>query len=251
MWQFSQVIDGVGEACTTLGTPITGGNVSFYNETLGKSIYPTPVIGVLGILDDASRVLKIAFREDGDIILLLDGVASSVGARYIVPSSENAAREFSSSEYSKTVGGIVAGEPPAINLAAEKRLIDCLVALAAEGSVQSAHDISDGGLALTLAESCFAANGLGASAKLKETGPAEAALFGERGARAVVSVKPSHLARVLDTARQYQVAAQEIGKVIRGDAFRIQYKGSAVIDSSVPALRDAWANSLERTLKTQ
>jgi phosphoribosylformylglycinamidine synthase II len=251
MWQFSQVIDGVGEACTALGTPITGGNVSFYNETLGKSIYPTPVIGVLGILDDASRVLKIAFREDGDVILLLDGVASSVGARCIVPSSENAAREFSSSEYSKTVGGIVAGEPPAINLAAEKRLIDCLVALAAEDSVQSAHDISDGGLALTLAESCFAANGLGASAKLKETGPAEAALFGERGARAVVSVKPSHLARVLDTARQYQVAAQEIGKVIRGDAFRIQYKGSAVIDSSIPALRDAWANSLERTLKTQ
>ena len=249
MWQFSQVIDGVGEACTALGTPITGGNVSFYNETLGKSIYPTPVIGVLGILDDASRVLKIAFREDGDIILLLDGVASTVGARYIVPSSENAAREFSSSEYSKTVGGIVAGEPPAIDLSAEKRLIDCLVALAAEGSLQSAHDLSDGGLAVTLAESCFAANGLGANAKLEKTGPAEAALFGERGARAVVSVTPAHLARVLNTARQYQVAAHEIGNVIRGDAFRIQYKGSAVIDSSVPALRDAWAYSLERAVK--
>ncbi len=231
MWQFSQVIDGVGEACTALGTPITGGNVSFYNETLGKSIYPTPVIGVLGILDDASRVLKIAFREDGDIILLLDGVASTVGARYIVPSSENAAREFSSSEYSKTVGGIVAGEPPAIDLSAEKRLIDCLVALAAEGSLQSAHDLSDGGLAVTLAESCFAANGLGANAKLEKTGPAEAALFGERGARAV--------------------AAHEIGNVIRGDAFRIQYRGSAVIDSSIPALRDSWAHSLERTLKMQ
>jgi phosphoribosylformylglycinamidine synthase len=129
---------------------------------------------------------------------------------------------------------------------AEKRLIDCLVALAAEGSVQSAHDISDGGLAITLAESCFAANGLSATATLEETGPAEAALFGERGARAVVSVKPPHLAGLLDIARQYQVAAQEIGKVIRGQAFRIQYKGSAVIDSSVEALRDAWANSLER-----
>jgi phosphoribosylformylglycinamidine synthase len=251
MWQFSQVIDGVGEACTALGTPITGGNVSFYNETLGKSIYPTPVIGVLGILDDASRVLKIAFREEGDIILLLDGVGATVGARHIVPTSENAAREFSSSEYSKTISGMVVGEPPAIDLAAEKRLIDCLVALAAEGSVQSAHDISDGGLAVTLAESCFAANGLGATAKLEETGPAEAALFGECGARAVVSVTPAHLARVLDTARQYQVAVHEVGKVIRGDAFRIQYEGSAVIDSSIAALRDAWAQSLQRTLKMQ
>src|SRR6267378_8701 len=251
MWQFSETIDGLAEACTALGTPITGGNVSFYNETLGKSIYPTPVIGVLGILDDASRVLKIAFREEGDIILLLDGVGATIGARYIVPSSGNPAREFSSSEYSKTVGGIVGGEPPAIDLSAEKRLIDCLVALAAEGSIQSAHDISDGGLAVTLAESCFAANGLVTNSNLEENGPAEAALFGERGARAVVSVTPAHLARVLDTARQYQVAAHEIGNVIRGDAFRIQYKGNAVIDSSIPALRDAWAHSLERTLKVQ
>ena len=99
-----------------------------------------------------------------------------------------------------------------------------------------------------VAESCFAANGLSATAKLEETGPVEAVLFGERGARAVVSVNPTQLACVLDTARQYQVAAHEVGKVIRGDAFRIQYKGSAVIDSSIPALHDAWAHSLERTI---
>src|SRR5713101_3499201 len=246
MWQFSEAIDGIGEACTALGTPITGGNVSFYNETLRKSIYPTPVIGVLGILEDASRVVKIAFRNGGDVIVLLDGTGAAERARHVTPQ-----REFSSSEYSKTVGGVVAGEPPAIDLAAEKRLIDCLVALATDGVVVSAHDISDGGLALTLAESCFAANGLGANAKLEENGPAEAALFGERGARAVVSVTPAHLARVLNTARQYQVAAHEIGNVIRGDAFRIQYRGSAVIDSSIPALRDSWAHSLERTLKMQ
>jgi len=252
MWQFSQAIDGLAEACTALGTPITGGNVSFYNETLGKSIYPTPVIGVLGVIEDVSRVLKIAFREEGDTILLLDGTGLSemapVGARYIVPSSDDLAREFSSNEYSKVIAGITAGEPPAINLAAEKRLIDCLVALAAEGIIQSAHDVSDGGFAVTLAESCFAADGLGAHVKLAEEGSAEAAVFNERGARAVVSVTPSKLAAVLHTARQYNVAAHQIGQVIRGDAFRIQYKGSAVIDSSVEALRDAWAHSLERTL---
>jgi phosphoribosylformylglycinamidine synthase II len=270
MWQFSQAIDGLSEACTALGTPITGGNVSFYNETLGKSIYPTPVIGVLGILDDASRVLKIAFRDDGDVILLLDGSNSSVVAQQASPlqgsHSSALAREFSSSEFSKTIAGVVAGEPPAIDLAAEKRLIDCLVALAAEGAVQSAHDISDGGLAVTLAESCFASvvaglqtgasssganSHLSANIKLDGDAPPEHALFGERGARAVVSVKPTALARVLHTARQYQVAAHELGQVTRDGSFRIEHKGRAVIDSSVAALYDAWANSLQRALKVQ
>src|SRR5436190_744181 len=252
MWQFSETIDGLAEACTALGTPITGGNVSFYNETLGKSIYPTPVLGVLGILDDASRVLKMAFRDEGDVILLFDGSHAAVGAIFGSPSSDaraNLARDFSSSQYSKTIAAIIAGEPPAIDLAAEKRLIDCLLALSAEGAVQSAHDISDGGLAVTLAESCFASSSVvGAQVKLLEEGPAEAAAFGERGARAVVSVTPSKLAAVLDTARQYKVAARQIGQVTRSDAFGIEYKGRAVIDSSVLTLRDAWAHSLERTL---
>ena len=262
MWQFSQAVDGISEACTALGTPITGGNVSFYNETLGKSIYPTPVIGVLGILEDASRALKIAFREPDDAIVLLDGLGNQPNLRHSERSEESLfsllAREFSSSEYSKTIAGIVAGEPPAIDLAAEKRLIDCLVALAAEGAVQSAHDISDGGLAVTLAESCFASVGaqhaaplLGTDVRLDQGAPAEHALFGERGARAVVSVTPSSLARVLDTARHYGVAAREIGKVTRGDAFRIEHKGRAVIESPVETLRDAWAHSLVRTLKVQ
>jgi phosphoribosylformylglycinamidine (FGAM) synthase-like enzyme len=136
MWQFSQVIDGIQEACTALGTPITGGNVSFYNETLGKSIYPTPVIGVLGILEDASLVLKIAFRNAGDAIVLLDGASGKDAGNHLNGAGQLSttlvAQEFSSSEYSKTVGGIVAGQPPAIDLAAEKRLMECLIALAAD-----------------------------------------------------------------------------------------------------------------------
>jgi phosphoribosylformylglycinamidine synthase subunit PurL len=247
MWQFSQVIDGLGEACIALGTPITGGNVSFYNETLGKSIYPTPTIGILGILENASRVLKIAFRDEGDVIVLLDGLDAAAGARSA--SLPDARREFSSSEYSKAVGGVVAGEPPAIDLAAEKRLQDCLVALATEGAIQSAHDLSDGGLAVTLAESCFASSGLGATVKVEEEeASGEHALFGERGARAVVSVAPAQLAAVLKTARQYGVAASEIGKVTRDNVLRIEYKGRAVLNDSIDALRDVWANSLERTV---
>ena len=258
MWQFSEAIDGLTVACNELGTPITGGNVSFYNETLGKSIYPTPVIGVLGILEDASRVLKIAFREGGDIIILLDGASSVVAAQHAAPVEEQQ-REFSSSEYSKTIAGIVAGEPPAIDLPAEKRLQQCLVALAAGGTVRSAHDVSDGGLAVTLVESCFASPvgaqqatpQLGASVSLEDAAPAEYALFGERGARAIVSVAPSFLARVLESARQYGVTARQIGQVIRGDVFRIEYKGSAVIEASVAKLHDTWAHSLERTLSAR
>jgi len=206
----------------------------------------------------------MAFRDEGDLIVLLDGSGAARHSENVAPgfspaSAEDATRrEFSSSEYSKTIGGIVSGEPPAIDLAAEKRLQNCLVALAAEGAIQSAHDVSDGGLAVTLAESCFAPVGaphtvpvLGARVILDEEGPVEAAVFGEHGARAVVSVRPTSLARVLDTARQYAVGAREIGKVTHDGAFRIEYNGRAVIDSSVDSLRDAWAYSLERTLKVQ
>jgi phosphoribosylformylglycinamidine synthase II len=254
MWQFSEAIDGLTVACNELGTPITGGNVSFYNETLGKSIYPTPVIGILGIIEDASRVVKIGFREAGDVILLLDGLAEDAASKQ-VPVVEPA-QEFSSSEYSKHVGGIVAGEPPAIDLAAEKRLQELLVALAADGSVQSAHDISDGGIAVAIAESCFASAGgrpemaaLSAKVSVDHSNPAEFALFNERGARAIVSVKPSLVARVLETARQYQVTAEQIGQVIRDKGFRIEYKGHAAIDSPVEELRDIWTHSLERAVK--
>jgi phosphoribosylformylglycinamidine synthase subunit PurL len=240
MWQFSQAIDGVGEACIALGTPITGGNVSFYNETLGKSICPTPVIGILGVLVDAANVLKVAFRNEGDAILLLDGASSE---------SAGTAQEFSSSEYSKAIGGIVAGQPPAIDLGAEMRLIDCLVALASARIVQSAHDISDGGLAVALAESCFASNGLGATIQLDGEADAEYTLFGERGARAILSVAPTNLAAVLQTARQCNAGALPIGKVTGDNTLRIEYKGHVAVSAPVPALKDSWAYSLERSLK--
>src|SRR5579872_4419488 len=257
MWQFSEAIDGLTVACNELGTPITGGNVSFYNETLGKSIYPTPVIGILGIIEDASRVVKIGFREAGDVIFLLDGLAADAASKQL-PVIEPAL-EFSSSEYSKHVGGIVAGEPPAIDLAAEKRLQELLVALASDGSLQSAHDVSDGGIAVAIAESCFASAGgrpevkaLAAKITLSHATsgePAEFALFGERGARAIVSVKPSLVARVLETARQYTVAAEQIGETIRDTRLRIEYKGHATIDSPVEELREVWTHSLERVVK--
>jgi len=249
MWQFSEAVDGIADACRALEVPITGGNVSFYNETLGRSIDPTPILGVLGVLEDAAHALGMAFQAEGDAIVLLDGSGGDTPPDGgINPRLQEIAREFSSSEYAKTIGGIVAGALPAIDLAAEKRLIECLVALARQGLLRSAHDVSDGGLAVMLAESCFASGGLSAQVRLKGIEPAEAALFGERGARAVVSVSPGALARVEAVARQYGVATREVGIVTRGE-FRIEYNGRIVVSAAVEALRDAWANALERTLQ--
>ena len=127
MWQFSEAIDGIAAACAELETPITGGNVSFYNETLGSSIYPTPVIGILGVLEDAANVLKLGFRNQGDIIILLDGLAANAPVSAATSGEATALLrgEFYSSEYSKTIGNVVAGQPPAIDLGAEKRLQRC------------------------------------------------------------------------------------------------------------------------------
>ena len=161
MWQFSEVIDGLAAACNALETPITGGNVSFYNETLGTSIYPTPVIGILGVIEDAANVLKLAFPKRGRHHCFAGrptATDSTVTAACERSTDPRPGANFLPRNIPKPLPGIVAGQPPAIDLAAEKRLQQCLVALAASGRLQSAHDISDGGLAVTLAESCFAAS---------------------------------------------------------------------------------------------
>jgi phosphoribosylformylglycinamidine synthase len=254
MWQFSEAIDGIAEACSGLETPITGGNVSFYNETLGKPIYPTPVLGVLGLLEDADCALGSGFRNEGDLILLLDAGRDAATRRY---DTNDQREEFSSSEYAKTIHGIVAGAPPAIDLAAEKRLIDCLVQLAGEKTILSAHDASDGGIAVTLAESCFDSDGLSANIDLdaaaagaQENLPAEYALFGERGARAVVSVSPASLARVSAIAAQWSVEARKIGTVAKGD-FRIEYNGNSAIKGPMDSFRRIWAESLGNAIENK
>ncbi len=243
MWQFSEAVDGIAEACRALGTPMTGGNVSFYNETLGKSIYPTPTIGVLGLLDDASRALGMAFRAEGDALVLLDGYPPRISAK-------DRAEEFSSSEYAKAIEGVVAGAPPAIDLAAEKRLMDGLLALAGEGLLRSAHDVGEGGLAVTLAECCFASEDLSADVSLKDHEPTEVALFGERGGRAVVSVARERLAPLRSIAAQYHLGTREVGRVTRGK-FRIQSNGRTVVSAAADSLLGTWAGALERALEIE
>jgi phosphoribosylformylglycinamidine synthase subunit PurL len=255
MWQFAEAIDGISEACRVLETPITGGNVSFYNETLGKPIYPTPVLGVLGLLEDAECALGSGFRNQGDAILLLDAnqdAGLKTGARYEPLSAEQARRELSSSEYAKTIHGVVAGAPPAIDLEAEKRLIECLVQLATKRAIFSAHDVSDGGIAVTLAESCFAGNGVSAQVALSADFPAQAAeavLFGERGARAIVSASSDVLARIRAIAAQWRVKALQVGKVTRGE-FRIEYSGAAVVRGELSSFEKVWERSFPEALES-
>src|ERR1700735_5048485 len=250
MWQFSEAVDGISEACRALDIPITGGNVSFYNETLGKPIYPTPVLGVLGLLEDAECALGSSFRNEGDAIVLLEGKGQDAGVR---AAATDALNQFSSSEYAKTIHGVVAGTPPHIDLEAEKHLIECLVKLAAEKIILSAHDVSDGGLAVTLAESCFVSDGFSANATLDVDPAAEAAehaIFGERGARAVVSLPASSLASVRAIAAQYNVNVQPIGTVSRSE-FRIQYKGTPVIHGDIGSFRKIWAGRIESAIEAR
>jgi phosphoribosylformylglycinamidine synthase len=251
MWQFSQAVEGMSEACRVLEIPMTGGNVSFYNETLGKAIYPTPVVGVLGLLEEASCALGMAFRSEGDAIVLLDGNGGfTPPGGGVKPPLHDIAGQFSSSEYAKTVCGIVGGQPPAIDLAAENRLISALGGLARAGLIRSAHDVSDGGLATTLAESCFAGDGLSAEIALEDHVPAELALFEERGARTVVSASPESLVELQRIAGKYKVGARRVGTVCRGE-FRIEYNGRAVVRAAIESLHDAWASALERALRSQ
>jgi phosphoribosylformylglycinamidine synthase len=200
-------------------------------------------------LENAEDALGSGFRNEGELIVLLDGAGASFSG---AGASKKEQDEFASSEYAKTIYNVIAGSCPSIDLAAEKRLIDCLVKLASEHAIQSAHDISDGGIAVTLAESCFTSDrelaadvSFGASEKL----PAEIILFGERGARAVVSLAPGSLARVSEIAAQYNVTAARIGTVIRGE-FRIQYEGAPVIQGSVDSFGRIWKDSLGEALES-
>ena len=243
MWQFSEAVDGIAEACLALEIPITGGNVSFYNDTLGRSIDPTPVLGVLGVIENAEHALGMAFRTAGDIVVLLDGLGENAEI------SAGDAASFSSSEYSKTIHGIVGGLPPTVDLAAEKRLVRLLEAAAREHAIVSAHDVSDGGLAITLAECCTASEDFSAEARIEAAEPAEHAYFGERGARAVVSCDAQRVARLRALASQYGVRAEEIGRVGRG-AFRLACGETVVVNAAIETVRETWGGALKQLLES-
>jgi len=241
MWQFSQTIDGMTKACEELEIPITGGNVSFYNETLGEGIYPTPVLGVVGVLDDVHKTVHMHFAAPGrTIVLLRAGEAGDI---------TDAESEFGSSEYAKEILGTLWGYPPEIDLEREAALQKAVIELIQQGLVDSAHDCSEGGLAVALAEKAFP-QGVGARVNLASDGlPAEFALFGEDASRIVVSCDPANVARIKQITEKRGVAADVVGETIP-ERMEISLDGRGVIAAMVSDLNAAYENALESALRT-
>jgi phosphoribosylformylglycinamidine synthase len=223
MGQLVDAIAGIGEACRALGVPITGGNVSLYNETDGRAIYPTPILGVVGLIEDAARVLRSSFHAEGDLVVLLGETGPDLGG----------------SEYLKVVHGLVAGRPPRLDLAAEKRLQELVVHAAREGAVLSAHDPSDGGLAVALAECCFRGDerGPGARLRLPEGLRGDVVLFAETPSRMVVTTRDPVALEGL--AREHGVALHTLGRV-GGDRLVLEQAGRSLVDERVETLHEAY-----------
>ena len=194
MWQFAQAVRGLGDACAALDVPVTGGNVSFYNQTGDVAIHPTPVVGVLGVHDDVGNRVSIGFATSGASIVLLGQTRA----------------EFGGSAWAHVVHGHLGGRPPEVDLAAERRLTRVLTSAAAVKDLDAAHDLSDGGLAVALAESCLR-GGLGCRVRLP--GEAFVSLFSESAARAVVAVAPGAEAAFARLCAAHDVEATVIGSV--------------------------------------
>ncbi len=236
MWSFSETIDGIAEVCRALGTPVTGGNVSFYNETEGRGVYATPVIGMIGIIEDGKHTTTQWFKEAGDVVVLLGVSREDVGA----------------SELLSVVTGEVSGAVPQLDLEAEKAVQQTCLDPIKQGLVRSAHDCSDGGLAIALAESCFSSyrrSSVGVEIDLSEHAkksnlkdPA-VLLFGESPSRIVLSLKPEYLDRVKEIAAQNGTTCSVIGKV-GGNQLSISLDGELFIDTAISSLEETWRGAL-------
>jgi phosphoribosylformylglycinamidine synthase subunit PurL len=229
MWQFQQAIAGLRDACLVLETPVVSGNVSFYNETDGRSIPPTPTVAMVGLLEDVEDRLVQGFRREGDVILVAGMNREELGG----------------SEYLATIHGRVGGTPPWIDLRFEKRLQAFVLESARGGLLQSAHDVAEGGLAVALAESCMTAPAGPLGARIESDGSmrADAFLFGECQSRFLLSADRSDLARLRAHARRHDVPLAVVGEV-RGDHLEI----GDLVDLPVARLITIWRGALERSL---
>ncbi len=240
MWSFSEVIDGMAEACIAFDTPVVSGNVSFYNETDGKGILPTPTIGMVGLVEDTRKLITHGFKREGDIIAVL-GLTND---------------DLAASEYVQTILGhttdelIANGVVPRIDLDQEKLVQETLLRLADECLLNSAHDCSDGGLAVAIAECCFSSLGreaIGAEIKIiNDELSAESLLFGESPSRIVISFKSENIENVKMTAGDCHF--EVIGQV-GGDNLNISVNNEAKVTSSIADLETAWKDSLKNRLE--
>jgi phosphoribosylformylglycinamidine synthase len=216
MWQFSEAVDGMTEACAFFDTPITGGNVSFYNETFGDDIYPTPVLGMVGLVDDLSLVTRSSFQDAGDSIVMIETLSREVGK---------------------------------VNLEDERAIQNLVSAAIRDRLVKSAHDVSEGGLAVALAECCYSnvrrAESIGAEIRIPSHLEVRKDLFGEFATRVVVTT--TEPAKLIQRAGEMGLNGHDIG-LVGGKRLIFNYEGELIIDVAIDDLESAWRQALAKLL---
>lgn len=226
-WQLKNSIFGIAKACETLQIPVVSGNVSLYNENEEGAIYPTPVIGMAGLIEDVSKICTMDFKKERDVIIILGENKGEIGG----------------SEYLKVCFGMVKGQPPQIDLEEEKRLQELVLKLIDKGLINSSHDISEGGFAAALVESAISGK-KGAKISLQTSLREDIELFSESPPRALITVSPEKVEEVLKIAYEYQVPAQKVG-VVEGKDIAIEVNGKRIIDLPLEVLEESWRGRIK------
>ncbi|MNW36686.1 Phosphoribosylformylglycinamidine synthase 2 [compost metagenome] len=230
-WQMEKSVDGMAEACRALDTPVIGGNVSLYNENAKGAIYPTPVVGMVGLVHDTEHITTQGFKTEGDAILLLGDTFAELGG----------------SEFQAVVHGVTEGRPPQLDLNTERKLLDTVLAAIQNGYVHSAHDLSEGGLAVALAESCIS-GGLGANVQLNTNLHSDALLFSESQSRILLSASADQAKELEDFIASRGVPVQVIGQV-QGQNLDIQINGAKALSKTVSGLKQVWEDVIPCLMK--
>ena len=231
MWQFEQAVCGMGDACLYFDIPVVSGNVSLYNETKGEAIFPTPTVAIVGLIEDQSKVMTAGFKQAGDCIGLIGFTMEELGG----------------SEYLKVLFDRNEGKPPVLDRKHEKQVQEFCLELIQKGLIQSAHDCSEGGLAIAVAESCFSAKekALGATLELESTLRGDALLFGETQSRIIISFPEELIDQIEDLALSYPVDFSLIGKT-GGSQFTVSINGQEYIKQDIESAKEIWKTSLGR-----
>jgi len=225
-WQFKEAIEGMKEACIVFDTPVTGGNVSFYNESKNYTVYPTPVIGMLGLIEDVKHITSSYFKDDGDLIYLIGETKNEIGG----------------SEFLKTIFNRIEGEIPQIDIKLEKKTIELILQSIKSGFIKSAHDLSDGGLAVALAECCVMnrKKKIGAEVNLNIKFRSDFYLFSETQSRFIVTIESKNQNQFEKIMYESGINFERIGKV-GGDRLKI----NNLVDLSLEEIEDAYFNSFK------
>lgn len=230
-WQMEKSVDGMAEACNVLGTPVIGGNVSMYNENAKGAIYPTPVVGMVGLVHDTDHITTQGFKNEGDVILLLGDTFAELGG----------------SEFQYAVHGVTEGRPPKLDLATEKALQDAVLGAIQKGLVASAHDLSEGGLAVALAESCIS-GGKGARVSMTTELRKDHALFSESQSRILLTATKENAEALEAFVNNSGVPVQVIGQVTGGN-LTVELNGTSAVDESVAVLKQVWEDVIPCLMK--